>query len=408
MRAGTNLPAVGGYNQTVILDAVRRAPHGISRVEVAERTGLSAQTISNVCRRLIDAGLIRETGTQTSGVGKPRTIMELQPDGRFAIGVHLDPSVITVVVLNLAGNVVAHRAIPTREHVPSSETIEKIVQVVREVSDAANAPAERIIGVGIAAPGPVDVSSGTVLNPPLLAGWQNVPVRDALAARLGMPVLLEKDVTAAAVAELWMRADPGHANMIFFYYGTGVGAGLVVQNEAIRGVSSNAGDVGSMIVGGGSRGTGDRRWLLGEAVMPRMLVREAIDRGVLDDPGTELDTIVVQELYGRLAEAADTGNRAAIEILENVAADISTALVSLINVLDVNQVVFGGPFWAPVAGFMLERVRMLVRLSQKLIAPHPVEFITSSIGDDVAAVGAASLVLDHAFSPRPAGLLIQH
>jgi predicted NBD/HSP70 family sugar kinase len=147
---------------------------------------------------------------------------------------------------------------------------------------------------------------------------------------------------------------------------------------------------------------------LGEAVMPRMLVREAIDRGVLDDPGTELDTIVVQELYGRLAEAADTGNRAAIEILENVAADISTALVSLINVLDVNQVVFGGPFWAPVAGFMLERVRMLVRLSQKLIAPHPVEFITSSIGDDVAAVGAASLVLDHAFSPRPAGLLIQH
>jgi predicted NBD/HSP70 family sugar kinase len=408
MRAGTNLPAVGGYNQTVILDAVRRATHGISRVEVAERTGLSAQTISNVCRRLLDAGLIREAGTQPSGVGKPRTIMQLQADGRFAIGVHLDPSVITVVVLNLAGDVVAHRTIPTREHVPSSETIENIVRAVREVSEAASAPAERIMGAGIAAPGPVDVRSGTVLNPPLLAGWQNVPVRDTLADRLGMPVLLEKDVTAAAVAELWMNADPGHANMIFFYYGTGVGAGLVVQNEAIRGFSSNAGDVGSMIVGGGGGGRDDRRWLLGDAVMPRKLVREAIDRGVLDDPGIELDTIVVHDMYAQLAGAANVGDRAAIEILDNVAADIATSLVSLINVLDVNRVVFGGPFWAPVADFMLERVRMLVRTSQKLIAPHPIEFLTSSIGDDVAAVGAASLVLDHAFSPRPAGLLIQH
>jgi predicted NBD/HSP70 family sugar kinase len=259
-----------------------------------------------------------------------------------------------------------------------------------------------------AAPGPVDVRSGTVLNPPLLAGWQNVPVRDALAKRLDMPVLLEKDVTAAAVAELWKRADPAHANMIFFYYGTGVGAGLVVQNEAIRGVSSNAGDVGSMIVGGGSSGTDHRRWRLGDAVMPRLLVREAIDRGVLDDPLVDLDTIVVQDLYGQLARAAGAGDPAAAQILEEVAADISTSLVSLINVLDVNRVVFGGPFWAPVADFMLDRVRMLVRTSQKLIAPHPIEFITSSIGDDVAAVGAASLVLDHAFSPRPAGLLIQH
>jgi predicted NBD/HSP70 family sugar kinase len=263
------------------------------------------------------------------------------------------------------------------------------------------------MGAGIAAPGPVDVSSGTVLNPPLLAGWENVQVRDALAEKLGMPVLLEKDVTAAAVAELWMRTGAERNNMIFFYYGTGVGAGLVVHNDVIRGLSSNAGDVGSMIIGGGSQGENDRRWRLGDAVIPRLLVREAIVRGLLSDPGVELGTAIVHSLFLELADAARNGDAIAVDILNTMAEDICVALVTLINLLDVDLVMFGGPFWAPVGDFLLERVRALVRASPLLISPHPIEFITSSIGDDVAAVGAACLVLDHAYSPRPAGLLIQ-
>jgi predicted NBD/HSP70 family sugar kinase len=413
MRAGTNLPAVGGYNQTVILDAIRRASDGISRVEVAERTGLSAQTISNVCRRLLDAGLIRESGTQASGVGKPRTIMELEPGGRFAIGVHLEPTVSTVVVLTLAGAVVAHRAIPTREQLPSSETIENIVRVAREVSAEAGAPSERIMGAGIAAPGPVDVRSGTVLNPPLLAGWQNVPVRDVLAETLNMPVLLEKDVTAAAVAELWMNSDPRRGNMVFFYYGTGVGAGIIVQNEVIRGLSSNAGDIGSVIVGGGGHDESDRRWRLGDAVMPRYLVREAIGRGVVTERSAtgesdaELSTADVIELFARLGEAATAGVGDAVEILDAAAQDIATALVTIINLLDTSTVIFGGPFWGAVGDFMLARIPDLVRMSPVLVSPHPITFAQSEIGEDVAAIGAACLVLDHAFSPHPAGLLIQ-
>src|SRR3954468_8799970 len=89
MPRGTNLPALGGYNQTLILDLVRRSREGISRVELAEQTGLSAQTISNVSRRLLDDGLIREGGKQIAGPGKPRTILHLEPTARYAVGVHL-------------------------------------------------------------------------------------------------------------------------------------------------------------------------------------------------------------------------------------------------------------------------------------------------------------------------------
>ncbi|TAM69369.1 MAG: ROK family transcriptional regulator [Microbacteriaceae bacterium] len=412
MRAGANLPAVGGYNQTVILDVIRRAPEGISRVEVAARTGLSAQTASNVCRRLLDEGLIVEAGTHVVGVGKPRTILKLNPRSRFAIGVHLDPSVITVVLLDLAGGIVVHRTIQTSDTDRPTGTIDQIAQVADEVTREAGIDRARVMGVGIAAPGPVDMETGTVLDPPLLAGWKNVPIRDALAERVGLPVLLEKDVTAAAVAELWMRSDDEPRNLVFFYLGTGVGAGLVVQNEVIRGVSNNAGDIGSMIVGDAALVPGSRRWRLGDAVMPRLLVHEALERGAIERgsifvAGTEPSRSQVRALFRRLADAAGAADPAALDILGAVADDIAMALVILSNLLDIDEVVFGGPFWEPVADFLLQHIPARVRSIPELVPAHPIAFITSTIGEDVAAVGAACLVLDHTFSPRSEGLLIR-
>ncbi len=406
MRAGSNLPAVGGYNQAVILDAVRRSADGVSRVEVAASTGLSAQTVTNIVRRLIDDGLIVEAGTRGSGVGKPRTILRLQPHGRFALGVHLDPSVIMVVLLDLAGSVVAHRAIPTPPSATAARTLGRIVRTASALVDSVGVDASRILGVGIAAPGPVDVGAGVVLDPPLLPGWRNVPVRDELARRLALPVLLEKDVTAAAAAELWMDAAGERGDMVFFYYGTGVGAGIVVHGEVLRGVSNNAGDIGSMVVGGGPAAPTHRRWRLGDAMLPRFLVADAITSGVLVGDAETMTTAEVREAFGRLAKARESDPRAA-SLLEAVAEDIAAGIITLVNALDVDHVVFGGPFFGPVRGLLLERVPPLVNGSPLMVMPHEVIFAESAIGEDVAAIGAACLVLDHALSPRPAGLLIR-
>ena len=94
---------MGDFNLTVILDAVRRAGGGLSRVELAQIVGLSPQTISNISRRLLDQNLIVEAGKEGSGPGKPRTILRLNPGGMYALGVHLDPAVTTLVVLDLVG-----------------------------------------------------------------------------------------------------------------------------------------------------------------------------------------------------------------------------------------------------------------------------------------------------------------
>ncbi len=399
--------ALGGFNQIVILDTIRRTTDGLSRVEIAEQTGLSAQTVSNVSRRLLDEGIIRETGQRILGVGKPRIILELDPNGGYAIGVHLDPSVITYVVLDLDGQVIAHASTAT----PSGTTPDDVIDGMRDSIEAiivdAGVDRSRVLGVGIAAPGPLDLDRGVVLDPPLLEGWHGVALRDALAKSTGLTVLLEKDVTAATVAELWTSSAHERDDFMFFYYGTGVGVGLAIAHEAVRGATNNAGDAGHIIVDpGGPLCSCGRRGCLGDAIMPRALVAQATAAGLVDTPSAPLDGRDVDEALATIAALAASGDPAAVAMLDEVADRTAVAVVTVANLLDLDTVVFGGPYWNRVSSHILQRISVQVNTSEALVTTHPIAVTVSRIGDDVAAVGAACLVLDDALSPRPSALLI--
>lgn len=399
--------ALGGFNQIVILDTIRRTRDGLSRVEIAEQTGLSAQTVSNVSRRLLDEGIIREAGQRILGVGKPRIILELDPNGGYAIGVHLDPAVITYVVLDLDGRVVAHASMTTPSGVTPGRVIDDMRDAIEAIIAEAGVERSRVLGVGIAAPGPLDLDRGVVLDPPLLEGWHGVALRDALAESTGLTVLLEKDVTAATVAELWTSSAHERDDFMFFYYGTGVGVGLAIAHEAVRGATSNAGDAGHIIVDpDGPLCSCGRRGCLGDAIMPRALVGRAIATGMIDAPGHQLDGREVDEGLAKIAALAEAGEPAASAMLDEMADRTAVAVVTVANLLDLDTVVFGGPYWNRVSPHLLERVSAQVNASDALVTTHPIAVTVSRIGDDVAAVGAACLVLDDVLSPRPSALLI--
>ncbi|WP_286346007.1 ROK family transcriptional regulator [Frondihabitans sucicola] len=411
MRTGTNLPAIGGYNQAVVLDAIRRAEDGLSRVELAERTGLSAQTIGNVSRRLLDAGLVIETGKIVNGPGKPRTILQLESRGSYAVGVHIDPAVITYVVLDLRGSIVSHSRTRTPSASQPDQVVDLMARSIDHLIDDSGVDRSLVLGVGIASPGPIDADAGIVLDPPMLPRWQDVPLRAALSEATGLPVLLEKDVTAAAVAELWFSSRNGRANFAFVYYGTGFGTGLVINREAVRGASSNAGDAGHITVDAGGRVCiCGRRGCVGDLITPRSLVRQAVEAGLLPlPPATEDDLLdlasIVSSLH-RLAELAGSGDPAATKILHDAGRHLARAIVVIVNLLDLDEIVFGGPFWEEISGAILEVLPFAVESSEALIPKHGLRFERSAVGEDVAAVGAAVLVLDHAFSPRPSAMLI--
>lgn len=406
MRRGTNLPAIGGFNQSVVLDLIRRTPGGLSRVEIAEKTGLAPQTISNSSKRLIDDGLIVEAGKQITGPGKPRVILKLDPLSRYAIGVHLDPTIITYVLLDLRGNIVAHERARTPQVTSPTSVLEVMSNSIDALVERAGISPDKLLGIGIAAPGPIDSARGVIVDPPLLESWRDVPLRDYLSDATGLPVVLEKDVIAAAVAELWTAGDEVREDFAFFYIGTGIGIGLALDGDVVRGFTGNAGEGGTLVIPSAGLPAGRQSDMLGHLATPQFLVAQAVEAGVLTSAPPAHDLSAIDDEFTQLVALADSGNKGANAIMERAAGFIASGLVSIVNLLDVSEVVFGGPAWSRFARRYRDRVADLVSDSPDRKTHHRISMRDSSVGEDVAAVGAACLVLDAAMSPRPSTLLI--
>ncbi|WP_369069893.1 ROK family protein [Kineococcus terrestris] len=405
VRRGSNLPRVGDYNRAVVLDAVRRHADGLSRVELAALTGLSAQTVSNISRWLLEQGLVEEAGKRGGGPGKPRTILQLAPHGRYAVGVHLDPVVVTTVVLDLRGGVVARSDVPLAPEQPPAEVLALVAAEVAAVVAASGVPPERLAGLGVAVPGPVDGPGGAVVGAPNLPGWRRVAVREELAAATGLPVLLDKDVVAAAVAEMWAGGAGPTGSFAFVYLGTGIGAGLVLRGEVMRGASGNAGELGHLAADGeGPLCECGQRGCLGERNAPRSLVEQAHAAGL--GPWPLEGELSVDRALAAVCRLADEDEPAAVAVLDAAAARVARAVSGVQNLLDVDLVVFGGPLWPRLERRFLRVVPPLVRSHEVASALHPVEIRGTRVGRDVTAVGAACLVLDDAFSPRSSVLLL--
>lgn len=396
---GTNMPAIGSFNQNVILDRIRHAPEGISKAELAGITGLSGQTIANASRRLIDDGLVEEAGTLIQGRGKPPVMLRLRPSGRYAVGVHLDPAVVTYVILDLAGRVVAHDRTRTPHSGDPAALVADIARGVEAIIEAAGIDRAALFGIGIAAPGPIDAELGTVVDPPLLDGWRDVPLRDAVSAATGQTVLLEKDVNAASVAEIWMGAE-GRRDFAFFYLGTGIGIGLALDRMVLRGATGNAGEGGTIVVPAAGLPKHRRSEMLGHLATPEYLVEQAREEGLLEA------TSGVDDQLAALITLAGQGDATAVAIFERAGRVIGEALVTLVNLLDLDEIVFGGPYWSQVAALVLPSVASTLANSPERRTHYQVRLSESTVGDDVAAFGAACLVLESSFATHPSALLI--
>jgi len=396
VQRGANLPLVSGYNESVVLDVIRRSRTQLSRADITTITGLSPQTITNVTRRLIAQGLVVEAGTQIHGRGKPPTILQLVPSSRFTIGVHLDPAVINYVLLDLAGTTVAHTCSADPPSSDPAATIKDMAREIESLLESSGVERDRVVGVGIAVPGPIDAAGGILVSPPLLRSWRDVPVRDSLAELTGMSVLLETDVNAAAVAELWADRDDS-GDFAFFYLGSGIGTGLALGRQVHRGPTGNAGDGGTIMVPSAELPAGRKSEMLGHLATPQFLTEYAIDLGLVPQDSS-FDTV--------LARAAEH-DPAVLALFQRAAGWIGSAIVTLVNLLDISAVIFGGPFWNSISRYTLPAIVREVEQSPRRSTHRSLRFRSTILGEHVVAIGAASLVLESLYSPRATTLLIR-
>ncbi|WP_406216482.1 ROK family protein [Streptomyces canus] len=365
---GANLLALRSHNTALVLDLLRGAgADGISRLELAERTGLTPQAVSKITARLRQEGLAVEAGHRASTGGKRRTVLRLVPGAGHAVGVHLDRDALRAVLVDLAGTVVAERCAVLdlgagAEAVVAvvAEEVESLAKGVRGGDGAGAAGADTVaaeslpalLGVGVALPGPLDHTRGVLHRVTGFPEWNGFPLRDALARRLGVPVAVDKDTNAAALG-LAVAGERG--SFAYLHLGTGLGAGLVIDGAVHRGARTGAGEFGHQVVqlDGPPCGCGDRGCV--EALCLAAVAR------------------------GDLAEAARV---------------LGIAAGNLIALLDIDLVLLGGrtiatardAFLRGVAAVLDERAR---RAGEE---PVPVRAAPGEVAD-----GAAQLVLGPLF-----------
>ncbi|UOE43050.1 ROK family transcriptional regulator [Agromyces larvae] len=379
----------------LILDLIRSAGP-ISRVELADRTGLTQATMSHVVRQLIDEGLVVESGRGESTGGKPRVLIELDPRARFALGIQLGAVATTYVVVDASGAIVGR--LTAAGAAPSAEAaIADLAATIDHLLDALAIDRARVLGVGVAAPGPIDLDRGAIVAPPTLGGWRQVALRDALERASGLPVVVDNDATAAALGDFWVGTIEGSAAHCTLFMSAGIGAGILLDGAVYRGASSNAGEIGSV------RGADGVRRPIEAIASPAAVAAAArsalasgrsgafeLDDGA-DDPFDDFTAV---------STAAVLGDPLALELLEPSVDAIADQAVALANVLDLDSLVLAGPAFAVAGSLYLARVRERIDAEFFARSVHRVRIGLSPHLADAAAVGVAALVLQSELAPR--------
>ena len=403
MRSGSNGSRMGNYNRNVILDTIRIGD-GVSRVELAQRTGLTAQTVSNIVRRLIQDRLVVESGQVRGEMGKPRTLLRINVEANYAVGVHIDPQAIICVVVDLSGRIVGRATRRPRPNSRPSSIVNHVVKGVEAALEKSGVARAFVVGVGIASPGAIDAGSGEVIGPPNLPGWGRVPLRDAVAARLDLPVILDNDATAAAMGERWVGGADRAGSMAFVYLGTGIGCGLILADQVFRGSTGNAGELGHVSIDTSGRQChcGNRGCL--EAYIAPAAISARLDATAPADPSAREAPRLDWSDFGAGFESGDS---VMVRAMEDVADRLADAVVGLVNVLDVPRVVIGGRDLGPLAELFSRTVQERVNTRTMARDARTTEVVPSLVGESVGAIGAASLVLHSSYAPHLSVLLAE-
>lgn len=390
-----NQLTLGSYNEKLVIESIRVAG-ALSRVEIAERTGLTPQAVSGITRNLLTTGFLSESRRRTParGTGKPRVPLELRPDAACAIGLHVDPEVITQVLVDLRGNVRDRRRLALPRPSDPEWCVERLTEMVRAARGAVGALADNLLGVGVAVPGPLDFHAGMLLDPPLFAGWGEVPLRAWLGRALGLPVLLENDATAATVGERWLGAAESSGDFVYLYLGTGAGSGAFLNGDVFRGSSGNAGEIGQLTAYATGRLEPDGSpQLVTECAPLSTVVARAAAAGM---------TLPRDGAHAAVCRAAAAGDPRAVGAVREVARVVARGAAGVTDLYDTDLLVVGGPAVPPeVAPLYLSEISRAVNDFPTARRVRRVRVTHSTLHDGAAAVGAAAGVFHSTLTPPP-------
>lgn len=356
-----------------------------SRARVAEETGLTRATVSSLVSELIGLGLVREAGEEKASgrVGRPSVTLELD-DRVVAVGLEVNVDYLAFCVEGLTGTVWQEKRVYVDNGRSTPGTVlNRLARVAEQAFAFVEQQGLVPVGIGVAVPGIVSDETGTLLRAPNL-GWSRIDVADELRRRLGpLPIRVENEANAAAVAEHWRGAAVGIRSFLSVFGEVGVGAGIFIDGELFRGAHGFGGEFGHITVDrdGPQCACGSR------GCLETLVGQEAIARNA----GIVFERRA-RSVTAEIVRRAQAGEAAVLRSLGEAGTWLGIALASAVNLLDVEAIVLGGCY-GPLSPWLEVSVREMLGTRVLSAEWSECELRVSQVGEAAAARGAAALML---------------
>ncbi|HEY5837053.1 ROK family transcriptional regulator [Streptomyces sp.] len=356
----------------------------LSRVQIAERLGLSQSTVTKIVNPLVETGYLREEGVASGGIGRPRRLLRVQQDRHVLVGVKIAPDRVTAVLTDMGAEVLCRTEHPLDGHTPA-QALKAAADAANELLAAAADAAGRVLAIGVGVSGHVDPTTGTCRFSALL-DWREVDIAGPLSAATGLPVVVSNDVNTLVVAEQWFGQGRDTDTFAVVTVGSGVGCGLLLGGRLHLGRSGLAGEFGHQpldpagpVCDCGSRGCLEALASHG-AVLGRL--RAA---GVSGCDDIDAAAALARSGHGRDAKAA-------LGAFAEAGQALGRGLAGLCNLLNPQKIILAGE-GASLQDLFAPAMTAALREHAFSSAAADCEVVVDEVNDDLWARGAACLVI---------------
>lgn len=311
------------------------------------------------------------------------------------IGIDVGGTNVKIALVDGEGKIIYSNSVPTYAQMGYEYTVNNIKQAIRDLMKETNTDAKEIEGIGFDFPGQVDYKTGVVKLAPNIPGWVNVPIAQMIEAEFNIPTRIDNDVRCAALGELKFGAGKGCENFVCITVGTGIGSGLVINGQLVRGAANAAGEIGHIKLqmnGGPICGCGDTGCLEAFASGPSIVaMAQEYLKGGKSTKFREMAGADGEITPYIVAKAAEAGDPVAKRIFEIVGTYIGMGLVSVINLLNPEKVIIGGGV-AAAGDLLLDPIRKTIKERAMVVAGNSVEIVPAELGNSAGVIGASMLV----------------
>jgi hypothetical protein len=368
------------YNRNQVLRMLIEAP--ISRADLAKRTGLTPQAISNIVSSLQEEGLIKETMDSVPKMGRPPIYLELSDNIPIAVGIYLSRIECQIGIVNLDGKCIARENVDYDKKMTAHDKINMMISTIKNLLKK-NGCGNEVLGIGICTPGPVDKQLGKILKPTDFEGWENIDIVSPFEKELKLHTSVENNAYAVASFEKNYGNGKGIDNFILCVVDSGIGCGVISNGRLFRGSHFLSGEIGHATIdmNGEKCSCGNIGCLEHYASTQNLLKRNGYQ----------------PDQWFLLTKQAIDGDKKALSIINQQAEYIVAGLISAVNMFDPEAVVLNGDI---LDVFDLIQQKISKELNERVISRHfgKIKILPSSREENHSVVVAANIIFDEYLS----------